>query len=689
MTEKTDLYTELSSHYRMWTQDNDQRMKRKNGWNDITDAYWGKLPKSWPYISHTVIPILRTSLIEKNGRLLNSKLQGRLIPREGGDTTSAIINNAILDFQWDSANDNGSMLTKFEISDMDTRLYGSKYAHIYWKYEVDDQGNTIFDGNEMMPLDIRDCGIDPSASGIKDAKWFQLRTWEKLEDLQNASIGGKPMYKNIDKLTRVISEKQNKRSATRREYTPRVKQIEGLTDRTGQDVAFPVVKLVTEFRRDRWITFSPDFDLILRDIPNPYNHKKIPIAQLRYYPIQDEPNGESEVEAVLPLWLAIQATVCAYMDEMILKIRPPLKVIENAARVETIQYGPEAQWLVDRQDAVMEMESNGNTLQYFQTTYQVLTSAFNLAMGDLSQGTSNFDPFSQQKKTATEINATSQQQRVRDQKNQNDLIEFIKDIMMMWLENNKQFLFSDPKQVEYVLRIIGIDQFNRLKQKGLDAYELIPGAEDTISDIVAQMGGVVTDFQIQQMYDAATMPKHPVILNPKEKDVTKIKMKPKMTVHGDYADVSVTPADLEGTFDYIPDVKSMAIGATQEIIKAKLSAINLLTQNPIVMQSLVQEGWRPKFKELLESSFEDTGISDAGRFFEKADVGQGATSQMGGTGPAGAVPGIPGAPAANPSGSVQQPMAGPDQGANGAGVPQAVLGAMGQGNGVQGAFQPA
>lgn len=91
----------------MWTEDNDQRMRRKNGWNDITDAYWGKLPKDWPYISKTVIPLLRTSLIEKNGRLLNSKLRGRLIPREGGDTISAIINNEILDFQWDNAQDDG------------------------------------------------------------------------------------------------------------------------------------------------------------------------------------------------------------------------------------------------------------------------------------------------------------------------------------------------------------------------------------------------------------------------------------------------------------------------------------------------------------------------------------------------------------------------------------------------------
>ncbi len=677
--------SEVTSHYRMWTEDNETRMSRKNGWNDVTDAYWGRLPEDWPYISRTVIPLLRTSLIEKNGRLLNSKLQGRLLPREGGDMISALLNNAILDYQWDSANDNGSMLTKFEIADMDTRLYGSKYAYIYWKYECDEKGNVLFDGNEMMPLDIRDCGIEPTSSGIKDAKWFQLRTWEKLEDLEKASIGGKPMYKNLHKL-RTALEGKNGKSATRPEYTPRVKQLESLTDRMGEDKAFPVVKIVTEFRRDRWITFSPDADVILRDIKNPYNHHKIPIAQLRYYPIQDEPNGESEVEAVLPLWIAIQATVCAYMDEMILKIRPPLKIIENAARIETIQYGPEAQWLVDRQDAIEEMGMNQGTLQYFQTTYQVLTSAFSLAMGDLSQGTSQFDPLSQEKKTATEIKATITQQNSRDQKNQNDLIEFIKDIMMMWVSNNKQFIFSDPTQIEYLLRIVGPEKFARLQAEGLDDHVLVPGAEESIADIVEQMGGNISDAQLQMMYDSAQMPKFPIIMNPKEKDPEKIKMKPKMEVNGEIADVSIVPADLDGTFDYVPDVKSMAQGANENMVNARQRAIETLTGNPVVLQLLQAEGYKPKVKELLSDQFEGTGISDAGRYFEKITAVENAASQMGGTGTPMQGPGLPTVPQANTPGGIPEQMAGPQQIPDNGGVPQAVLGNVGQSNGFPGAF---
>src|SRR3990167_10315320 len=124
---KEETLKEVDQHYNMWTQDNDKRLTRKGGWNDITDAYYGKLPDDWPYITKIVDPRIRTSLIEKNGRLVNNKLRGRLVPREGSDILGAKINNAKLDFDWDNANEGGSMLTKISICDMDTRLYQSKF----------------------------------------------------------------------------------------------------------------------------------------------------------------------------------------------------------------------------------------------------------------------------------------------------------------------------------------------------------------------------------------------------------------------------------------------------------------------------------------------------------------------------------------------------------------------------------
>ena len=658
MDDKT--WEEVSSHYKMWTDDMQIRITRKNGFNDIIDAYYGKLPDDWPYISRVVDPCIRTSLIEKNGRILNSKLKGRLVPREGGDTVGALLNNAVLDYQWDNANEGGSMMIKLENADMNTRLVGSTYADVFWKYELDDDGKCVFDGNEIKILDTRNCGMDPSASHVRDARWFQIETWEKLEDLENAKDGeGKPLYKNLDKIKVAIAEKLGKKSSKNNRFTPRVKQLRSLQDRTGEDMAYPVVKIVQERRKDKVIIFSPEHHEILLETDNPYLHGKINIAQLRYYPIQDEAIGESEVESVLGLWRAIQATLCSFLDEMILKMRPPLKIVENAARIETIQRGPDAQWLVDRQDAIEEMPSNGEALQYFQVTYQALKTAFNTSMGDISQGISNLD-LTKPDKTATEVRQSATQQNSRDQKNQNDFGEFITDIMMMWLSNNKQFLFSNAKKSEYLVRIVGKDKFAKLQQIGLDQSTVLPETMQMIGDIVNQHPEI-GNAQLMQLYEAGKIPTYPIVLNPNEKDPEKIQMKPKMTVseQGDIADVTLVPEDLDGTYDYVPDVKSMSIGASDLLMQSRQRALDRLTTNPTVLQLLQSEGYTVNIRELMVDDFEDQGLDDAEKYFTKVGPPEAGGPQMGGAPSPLQFGGVPGAPQADLGGGIPQQMVGP------------------------------
>jgi len=618
MTKKEKIYLDAYRHYLQWNEDNEQRRTRKNGWNDVTDAYWGKLPSDWPYINKVVDPRIRTSLIEKNARLLNTKLRGRLVPREGGDVIKARINNALLDYQWDSANWGGTMLEKWGSMDLDTRLYGSKFALITWKHEEDDNEKILYDGNEMKPLDIRDCGLEPTCDHVRNAKWFQVREWVKVEDLDKISdTGVSPKFPGLGELKMKMQESQDRRDTS---YENRILGLKGLSDRVGDDKAFPVVELVTEYRPDRWVTFAPKYKVVLRDIDNPYEHGKIPIVQLRYFSIQGDPLGESEVEPVLPIWKAIQATVCGYLDNMANHIRPPLKIVEGAARIETIVYGPDAQWLVDRQDAVMEMPSNGEAMKNFQTTYQALVAAFNTAMGDTSLGISAVD-IQAKRKTATEIRNSEKQQNNRDQKNQMSLSDAIQDMMSMWLVNNRQFLFTDTSKKEYILRILGSELFNYFQRAGLDEMILPQESAQAISDIIMQSEGNVSENDIMNMAEAGKIPKYPIFENPKEKNPDKLQFKPKMEVNemGDGAELTIIPEDLEGNYDYIPSVKSMAIGAGQELIEGRQRAIEQLTTNPNVLAMLAAEGVKPVIKDLLIDTYEDLGVKDADRYFTKAE----------------------------------------------------------------------
>jgi hypothetical protein len=610
-----EILREVIDHYNQWTEDNEQRRTRKNGWNDVTDAYWGKLPSDWPYISKVVDPVIRTTIVEKNARLMNSKLRGRLVPREGGDVLKARLNNALLDFQWENANYGGTMLEKWAMTDQDTRLYASKFGLVLWRYEKDEKGNVVFCGNEYYPLDIRDCGMDMAADHIRNAKWFQHREWVRIEDLELVSeVDGEPLYDLSELKMKMAEGRSDRRDVA---YENRVLTLKGLDDRVGMDKAFPILEKVTEYRNGRWITFSPRYKCILRDITNPYEHKKIPVVQNRYYALQGDPIGESEVEPVLPLWRAIQAVVCGFLDEMNIRLRPPLKILDGKVRIETIVMGPEAQWLVDQVDAVTEHQSSGSAMQTFQTTYGALKSAFNTAMGDLSQGVSQVDPITQGDTTATEVRQIAKQQNSRDQKNQTSLGEAIQDMMSMWLSNNRQFLFADPDKQEYILRIVGDEMFSYFKRAGLDEMEVPNEAVAMIGDIVQQQEGNVSDDDINAMMQTAEMPKFPVYENPEEEDPELLQAKPKMVVNDtlDGAEITLVPDDLSGNYDYIADTKSMAAGADVEMQQGIARAIDRLIANPTVLQLLQMQGVQPQVKELLIAELEGGGLRDAERFF--------------------------------------------------------------------------
>jgi len=646
-----DTILEVKEHYNQWTEDMETRLNRNNGYNAVTDAYWGKLPTDWPYTSRVVDPRIRTSLNEKNGRLLNAKLRGRLVPREGGDILKARINNSVLDFQWDNATYGGTMLSKWSSMDMDTRLYASKFARVLWK-TMKEGKKVTFEGNEFEPLDIRDCGLDPSSKNVRDAKWFQHREWAKVEDLEE----DRKLYPGLSKLINAIRNEDDTRNDRRdTAYTSRLLSNKGLTDRVGEDKVFPVVEIVNEYRVDKWITFSPKHDIILREINNPNKHGKIPIVQLKYYPLNDDPLGESEVEPCLPLWRAIQATLCGYLDNMNTHIRPPLKILTGACRIETIVYGPEAQWMVDRMDAVEEMKGNGEALRYFQTTYSALVSAFNTAMGDLSQGVSQIDQFNPDK-TATEVKQTAKQQNIRDQSNQNKLAECIEDMMNMWVSNNKQFLFGDPKKKEVVMKILGTESFEYFQRSGLDEMEVDQESMRLIGETIQLQDGNVSDDDLTKMYEAGKVPKHPVTTE------EGVKPKMKMSELEDGADLYITQDDMEGVYDYVSDVKSMAVGANEEMREGQDRAFEML-MNPQVGQMLQLEGYKPKIKELLVSILENNNAKDAERYFEKlpeAIPGQGA-GQPPGAPQTGKVGGLQAGNAPVPQAPPNQGMARPQQ----------------------------
>ena len=97
---------------------------------------------------------------------------------------------------------------------------------------------------------------------------------------------------------------------------------------------------------------------------------------------------------------------------------------------------------------------------------------------------------------------------------------------------------------------------------------------------------------------------------------------PKMQVEegGEIASVILEPDDLAGTYDYIPDVKSMS--------NPEPATVNALTQmmvfakDPAAIQARTMDGQRIKLSEVEKDMFELLGLKNADKYYERADLNQ-------------------------------------------------------------------
>lgn len=671
--DKDALLEELLDHYHTGSDEVEKRKTRKNGWDDVLKAYFGQLPANWPYTSKVVDPVIRTAIIEKVARQFNNKLKGRVTSRKGEAVLSAKLMNALLDYQWDNAEEGGTMLEKWALMDIQTRLFGASFGLCHWRVDMEDD-KVVFEGNDFKVLDNRDVFVDYSSNHVKNANWVQVREFVTIEDLEERNdMAGELVYTNLDKLITLMGKKGDLNSDARDVlYTSLVKEQRSLEDMVGRDKAFPVVELVTEYRCDRWFTFAPRYNLMLRNTENPYKSKKIPIVQLRYYPTGDDAYGDSEIEAVLPIQRAINSFLSGYIDQMNIAMRPPVKIANpSEVRVDTIVYGPNALWIVgNNPNNVTEHQFSPGTTNDFQAIYQTLKSAFNTAMGEMSMGVSNMN-VSTKDKTATEVRAIQSQSQSRDQYNQMFLAEALKDQMQFWITNNQQYIFEDPKKTFYLFRIVGRDMIRELMETGMNEMEMDTQIMNEIANQLIEAGGM-EDTIVRSLAEASKIPAYPVIINPNaEPNRQEVRSKMETPEGNDHADIYLVPEDLEGSYSYIPDVVSMSVGAVEQQRQGMQEAMGMML-NPQIGQKMMQEGYNIKLKEVLIRVLENNGVKDAEKYFEKLEAQPG----MGGALGPGAQLGM-GVPQGMDAGNAQPGVPGPGGGSGPTNLPAALQQGMG------------
>jgi hypothetical protein len=642
-------FTEVQGHYSMSKQDLEQRIYRKNGFDDVDKMVSSYIDESnWPYKSLMFDPIPYTILQEKSGRLVGNKPKGRMVPREGGDTLGAYINNELLSFQWDDNTRLGqSMLSKWVAMDQGTRKYGAKFGLAKWRYEtrmIEGKRKVFYDGPDFTICNSRDTLANIGYNYVN--KWFQHREYVTLNELQhvNDAARSEPTYKNLDMLRDAMTnEAKSKGDKRETQYQLKNKTMKGLSDYLGMDEVFKTIEVVTEYRPDRWITFAPRYGVILRDINNPYKHGEIPVVPLCYYPNEDDLYGNSEYEAISKLTKGINCLMSQYIDNVTVDLYPPLMVNPVNVRMNTLEFTPEAKWLMNNPGKdVVRMETSTAATNNFQSAYAIMKGAAMSGFGENSQGVSQVNPNQDsQRVTAAEIKDTAFSRSIRDNMNQIVLAEALKKQVNFWHSMNQQLLFTATKDQQKVIRIVGRDAVEFFKRQGL--ADIHPTQDDIMQMQQAQAMGV-------QPEEPMPGPSFPVEVNGQE--VPKFEL----DQMGEGGNLYIEPGDLMGNYDYLPDVETMHTPTDEEVEK-KLELMVTTITNPAVLQMLQMEGKKPKISELLVKMFEATNvIKDAEAYFEDLPpappVMQGGMNGQGQTDPSGAgspTAGIPGQGSGQPA----------------------------------------
>ena len=621
--EEKKTFTDVYLHYSMADEDLRQRTVDFDKKDILFRSHIIK--NDWPYRSVVFDPRIFTILYEKTARTFANKPRGRMQPRESGDALGAKINNELLNFQWDDNErvDGVPMLAKWAMMDLNARKYGASFGLCNWKWQrqverTDDESGkptgksiTFFDGPNFKPWANRDVLHNPSYATIKN--WIQLRdyvTFQELADTNDAARS-KPIYKNMDILRDVLTREGKKGGDTRAaNYTVKNLAIKGLTDYLGQDSLFKTIEIITEYRNDRWITFAPKHGIILRDIPNPYKHGQIPVVMLKYYPIDDDIYGLSEIEPVERLQKAINALLNQYLDAINMSLYAPLKVrnTNGAVQMHTLEFGPAKKWLMnDPATDVVAHDQSITGVSEFRDTYRFLVAALQEAMGETSAIASNQAPGTGDK-TATEIKDLQGSRSARDNFNQIFLSEALKKQMMFWFKMNQQLFFKNQTDQQKVIQIVGKDAIKFFQSMGLDGEGLDDIGMDMLSD--PELAGTLQPQDLMQPLFPVASP---------EGIVPKLQMEE----GGQFGKLILEPDDLAGNYDYIPDVGSMSSSANADEIKAKgdflsrVTGVDPTTGQPTGITAMIaQEGKRIKASDLLIDYAEDIGFKNADQYIE-------------------------------------------------------------------------
>lgn len=376
-------------------------------------------------------PILSTMVYERVSRVMAQNPKGKAFAQSKDDLGKNALMNLLLSYYYKNANEQDSMLIKLRLWDLYSLVYGTMFALVPWR--VDKDG---YIGPELNILPIRDCFPQPSKRSVNDMDWFIVRNVVSIDWLKSQD---QKVWMNIDELEKQMKDDRDpgdaatdddKRSYVERKYYPGAYG----------DVAFPQVEIYTEYRKDKWITWTPQRTdsktsrpFILRVIANPYVDGMLPIVAKHAFPLIDSPIGLGEFARGKSLQMGINSLWNLYLTGVKYSIFPPIHVNPDNVVASSMKWGEGEYWFMQNPNTdVQPMKMSPQGMDTFHSTFGAMKSAIEAQAGTTSVRESA-QTRSSLGKTPEAIRFISEKESARDEWDRVMMEEAINDVYTRWI----------------------------------------------------------------------------------------------------------------------------------------------------------------------------------------------------------------------------------------------------------------
>jgi len=505
MTQKEqDIAEEIVEQFRLSKLYLDVIHLRMNQQEELYRMYIDK--SSYPHSARVFDPRVFRVIETITPRMVANDPTGDFYPVEKTDTSTAYILKALLKYDWRRA----KMFPKLVKTVKSGLIFGTAFGRTYWDYREKDKprmvpkdvngrmvwspDNTeqirvcVHDGPNFEPLNIYDCYPDPNATCVEDMRWFIYRQFKTVDDLEAENeLRGTEHYKNLKQLRKEIELTLNKKgkrttAGSDMQFREHRRIMLSTEEFHGQDESNPDFPVLRRFTEDGWVDYVPDYDIIIREVDNPYFHGGLPIVYWTDYPYPGELYGMGEIEPLDRMQRAVNAVLNQRLDNVQLVLNNMWKVKKNAGvDIHTLVSNPGQIITTNDMGAIEPINVPDVTGSTFVQTMDYLTSAIQNGSGitdytvGLNQGSNTVN------KTATGVRLIQQEANAQFKlKIQLFNKQVIEEVANQWKDMRLQFTTERQK-----LRIIGKEDVEELLQKtdlaktSVDGEPIAPGDFET------------------------------------------------------------------------------------------------------------------------------------------------------------------------------------------------------------------